>query len=205
MQRPMFPPIAPGDPSSIINLALHELGLNEVFFLKAFIAAKGNPKITNGEWNIGKVDVTEWIWICKTLYLPMDCISMGYFRMCHRAWVGEAVLEGAYVLPWTDQARSIFREYISIQRRSIRDQKNHYGPELLRKICNGRREEARLRRVMRKQNLRTGEPARKRNRMHLVQSSVGPILIQAASEQPRFGLTTCLERASRDIDIARKS
>ncbi|MGK5083506.1 hypothetical protein WDW37_09390 [Bdellovibrionota bacterium FG-1] len=184
MQRPLFPSIASGDFSAIINLALHELGLNENFFLRAFIAAKGKPKIKDGEWDIGAVGVTEWIWICKKLYLPLDCISIGYSRMWHRAWVGRAILEGAYVLPWTDQARSLFREYIAIERRSIRDQKNHYGRELLRKVIGGRREEAKARRMMRKQNLRTGESARKKYQKYFIQSAIGPLMIQPEPSQP---------------------
>ena len=205
MQRPMFPSIAPGDFSAIINLALHELGLNENFLLRAFVAAKGKPKFRNGEWDIGAVDVTEWIWICKKLYLPVDCISMGYFRMGHRHWVGEAILEGAYVFPMTDQAQSLFREYIGIQRNEIRSKKDHYGPELRLKIAKGRREEAKLRRIMRRQNLKTAVPARRKNMRFLTQSVIGPVTIEleprrkkGSSGGSRPGLTRETESSTQD-------
>lgn len=178
MQRPMFPSIAPGDFSAIINLALHELGLNENFLLRAFVAAKGRPKFKDGEWDIGAVDVTEWIWICKKLYLSVDCVSTGYFRMSHRHWVGQAILEGAYVLPMTDQARRLFREYLGIQRYEIRSQKSYYGPELRLKVAKGRREEAKLRRIMRRKNLKTAVPARRKNMRLFTQSAIRAVMIE---------------------------
>lgn len=212
MQRPMFPSIAAGDFSAIVNLALHELGLNENFLLRAFIAAKGKPKYKKGEWDIGAVDVMEWIWICKKLYLPVDCISVGYFLMGHRHWVGKAILEGAYVFPMTDQVQSLFREYIGIQRNEIHNKKNHYGPELRLKIAKGRREEAKLRRIMRRQNLKTALPARRKNMRFFTQATIGPVMIQPETLRPsrksagsRPGLTTCTIAATRDSDVNRKS
>ena len=212
MQRPLFPSIASGDFSAIINLALHELGLNENFLLRCFISAKGKPKFEDGEWDIGAVDVTEWIWICKKVYLPVDCISMGYSRICHRQWVGQAILDGAYVFPMTDQAQGLFREYIAIQRRSIGEQKNHYGSELRLKIALGRREEAKLRRVMRRKNLETAVPARRKNMRFFTQSVIGPVMIQPEARRAnrksagsRSVVTKRPDGATHDSDVNRKS
>ena len=160
MQRPLFPLIAAGDISAIINLALHELGLSEGFLLQALMAANGKPKTRKGAWDFERLSAFEWMWICQKLHLSPDCLSVGYFRLSHKVSVGAAILNGAYVLPITEKTWELFLEYLSDRRRSIRGEAEHYGPRLLEKMKQQRYDEARARRNIRKHNLRIGQPIR---------------------------------------------
>ena len=99
MKSPLFPAIAAGDPSGVVNIALYELGLSEAFLLEAFRRVKGRPKFKEGQWDVSQVAWMEWEWICKKLHLPLDSYSSGYERMTHKLRVGQALLEGSFVLP----------------------------------------------------------------------------------------------------------
>lgn len=206
MKVPFFPSIGAGNPSTVVNLALHELGLDENFLLRALIAANGKPVFTAGELDFGKMGCTEWIWVCQKLHLPIDSISTGYSRIAHRAWVGQAILDGAYVLPITDRLRALFREFISLQRQSFRSEKEYYGPELRRKIVLGRFEERKLRRKLRKHNARVGAPKRRKYvRLH-TQSLLGaPILVPTLKKRrptARPGLKVQIEQEKAAVQAS---
>ncbi|NGZ61359.1 MAG: hypothetical protein CV081_12780, partial [Nitrospira sp. LK265] len=64
MKIPFFPSIGAGDPSSVVALALHELGLSEDFLIRAVLAAKGKLEFKNGEIDYKKIGCFEWFWIC---------------------------------------------------------------------------------------------------------------------------------------------
>ena len=184
MRRPLFPPIAPGDLSSIINLALHELGLSEKFLMRVFGASKGKPKTLKGEWDYWRLGAFEWMWICGKLYLPTDCISVGYIRMTHKAWVGRAILEGTYVLPMTEKTKVLFREYLAGRRREVKSERSHYGPRLLMKMKRQRYEEAITRRINRRLNHGLGQRERNKLSKLFIQSESSSVLIAPISTTP---------------------
>jgi hypothetical protein len=151
---PLFPPLCAGDVSGIVSLALFELGLNEAFFLAAFVRAGGRPRFRclTRDWAIEEVDVFEWKWICDVLHLPLDSISYGYWRREHRFRVGEAVSEGTYILPMTDSTRGLVREYYRDRKREIRNEAKHYGECLRARMREERYKEMIARRARRRNN-----------------------------------------------------
>lgn len=146
---------------SIVNCALSELGLSEKFLLHSFILCGGRPKIgTSGEWLLEKIDVAEWSWITTHLYLPIDCLTLGYQRKQHKMWVGDAIVEGAYLFPKTGRLEDFFREYISDKRQDIKWELTHQGDLLRERTKIARFEERKARRKIRRINLKLGTKSR---------------------------------------------
>ncbi len=189
MKIPFFPSIGAGDPSSVVALALHELGLSEDFLIRAVLAAKGKLEFKNGEIDYKKIGCFEWFWICKKLYLPLDSYAYGYSRLTHRAAVGEAILDRSFVLPLTARTKALFREYLEVQRHSHRREKEFYGDELLRKVIRKRIDERRERKLVRALNLRVGRPAREKYDRLFVQSSIGaPLMLRDRKRRTANGV-----------------
>lgn len=154
MQVPFFPPIGRGDIHSIVSLALYEMGLSERFLLGLFLATGGSPTLDErGQWDCKQMSVCEWIWICRTIYLPLDSISIGYVRHTHKAWIGRAIQAGRYVLPNTKAVERLFREYLHDQKLSARRERRHYGPPLSLRMKQSHYRAAMRRRRRRKRNL----------------------------------------------------
>jgi hypothetical protein len=113
LKIPFFPSIGAGDPSSVVNLALNELGLNEDFIIQVLVAKGRATKPISGGLDFFRMSSGDWFLTCERLHLPVDSISFGYSRIDHRSRVGEAILNGTFALPLTFRTRALFREYIT--------------------------------------------------------------------------------------------
>ena len=63
-----------------------------------------------------------------------------------------AILEGRFVLPMTEEARTLLSEFLQQEKTSIRYNKTAYGSPLLERVIAERRKKVKARRMMRLQN-----------------------------------------------------
>lgn len=74
--------------------------------------------------------VTEWISLCENLYLPLDSISCGYFRLAHKARIRAAWENGDLWLRRTPALKALLREITDDRRREVNYRRIHYGLRL---------------------------------------------------------------------------
>ena len=133
--------------------ALRNLGVSESYLISTMTTYNHKSALNRrGVLNFQNISVSDWIWLCEFLYMPIDPIADEWMRAYQRNHACAAILEGRFILPMTEEVRILLGEFLRQEKTSIRFNKKQYGSPLLERVIAERRKEVKGRRMMRLQN-----------------------------------------------------
>ena len=140
---------------NFVILGLKNLGLTESFLLRASRMARCPlPTTSLGHIDYGEMPVSQWVWLCRFLYLPLDPSSGQWLTNIQQYHAGQAIMEGRFTLPRTAKVTKLLKGYLERERSDIRFQKESYGDPLLTRMMAERRSKVKERRTLRRRNLK---------------------------------------------------
>lgn len=138
---------------SAVILGLKNLGLTESFLIRASRADRCLlPTTRLGHIDYANIPISQWVWLCRLLYLPLDPSSSQWMTNLQQHYVGQAIMEGRFVLPRTRSVTRLLKRFIERERSDVRFQKESYGDPLLTRMISQRRLKVKERRMLRRAN-----------------------------------------------------